>query len=328
MLSFIIALLLAGSSAVPARHSHEAKTLAHSTKIHNFAIDRNQYSAQCLAARDSFDEARCYCKTGCFIDCGNNGTAGEPRRITNPEQCTGTIDDAACAERTCTVLQACDPDNDSANRGDMPGFDYLLTTSGYDCTSSPPRCRRGQLPSSVSISTTNPFGDATTIQTQGYAFGSSSGYCSTSTGGIAPDVGGVLRSGVSGDHCFENLNSGVFGNSNSWITGSTDAYAGIRFPTPMAVQGIALARDQLGDYNDRTGGSITVQLTSVLGQDYAALVDAASADWSSVGAAQTRSGPLSNYIAFSSPVTIASLRIHVAGNQEACFDELQIFAVE
>ena len=75
-------------------------------------------------------------------------------------------------------------------------------------------------PSSVSISTTNPFGAATTIQTQGYAFGSVSAHCSTSAGGVAPGVGGVMRSGVSGIHCFDNLNSGVFGNGNSWITGS------------------------------------------------------------------------------------------------------------
>lgn len=76
-------------------------------------------------------------------------------------------------------------------------------------------------PSGLARTISNPFGSASTVQTQGYAFGtqSVSGYCSNTGGGLAP-AAGSRRIGVSGIHCWDNLNDGLFGNSYSWIAGT------------------------------------------------------------------------------------------------------------
>ena len=155
-----------------------------------------------------------------------------------------------------------------------------------------------------------------------YVFGSGSNHCGDNSGGLATAVGSG-RPGVTGIHCFDNLNDGNYGNSYSWIAGATNQVAGIQFPSPRAVAGIALARDKLGHHSDRTGGTVTIQLTSVQGLTYSALVG--TADWCSVGAAQTRSGGNSNYFQFSSAITVAALRI-MASDSGSCYDELEIFA--
>jgi hypothetical protein len=187
--------------------------------------------------------------------------------------------------------------------------------------SPPPPSQAWACPASVTRTSSNPFGAAATIQTLGYVFGSASGYCSTEAGGLATMVGSA-RPGVSGIHCFDHLNDGEFGNSNSWIPLQNNAIGGVQFPTPRVVAGIALARDKTGNYRDRYSGTITIELTNVQGQSYTALVG--STDWCAVGAAQTRNGPQSNYYQFSSAVTVAALRI-VASDAASCYDELQIF---
>ena len=83
------------------------------------------------------------------------------------------------------------------------------------------------------------------VQTTGKAFGSGSlsGYCTWTGAGIAP------RTIASGNniHCWDNLNDGLYGNSNSWIPRTDGGKAGVVLPAPRTIVGIQLARDLGGE---------------------------------------------------------------------------------
>jgi hypothetical protein len=65
-------------------------------------------------------------------------------------------------------------------------------------------------------------------------------------------------------HLAVNVNDGLYGNANCWISGFGDpAYAAILFPRPSMISGIAFGRDNLGAFDDRCLGIYTIQFTKV-----------------------------------------------------------------
>jgi hypothetical protein len=78
-------------------------------------------------------------------------------------------------------------------------------------------------------------------------------------------------------HIAANLNDGLYGNVNSWISGSTGPFpfAALRFPASVNIRGVAWGRDNGlgagdscgGTCGDRTLGRYTLQFTQVTGPD-------------------------------------------------------------
>ena len=61
-------------------------------------------------------------------------------------------------------------------------------------------------------------------------------------------------------HNIINVNDGVYGNSNSWI-GQTGLFAGVYLGNTFTVTSIALGRDNLGTFMDRSLGTYAIQFT-------------------------------------------------------------------
>jgi len=163
------------------------------------------------------------------------------------------------------------------------------------------------------------------VQTTGKAFGSGSlsGYCTRGTGaGIAPRA---IASG-SNIHCWDNLNDGLYGNSNSWIPRTDGDKAGVVLPAPLTIVGIQLARDlggESGVYGDRAGGTITVEYSATANGD--ATPWASSSGWAVAGTVSGWAANTRNYYHFSTPVVADGLRITVTSG--TCVDELEIYTV-
>lgn len=68
-------------------------------------------------------------------------------------------------------------------------------------------------------------------------------------------------------HVTSNINDGFYGNEYSWIGGDGDAapwYAGVLFPSPVLITGVAFGRDNgglVGDLTDRSDGTYILQYT-------------------------------------------------------------------
>jgi hypothetical protein len=97
-------------------------------------------------------------------------------------------------------------------------------------------------------------------------------------------------------HVAANLNDGLYGNINSWISGSApDPYAALRFASSVNLSSIAWGRDNGlatgdscgGTCTDRTLGTYTLQYTSVIAPDGATpdTGDAATG-WATIGTVQ------------------------------------------
>ena len=164
---------------------------------------------------------------------------------------------------------------------------------------------------------------STMVQATGKAFGSGSiDCCCTNTGaGTAP------RTTASGQHCWENLNDGIYGNTNSWIGRINGDKAGVVLPGVRPIVGIQLARDLGGEssvYGDRAGGVVTVEYSATANSD--ATPWASSTGWESAGSISGWAANTRNYYHFSVPVVADGLRITVA-NGGTCVDELEIYAI-
>ena len=157
------------------------------------------------------------------------------------------------------------------------------------------------------------------VQTTGRAFGSGSIVCNPPGAGKAP------RS-ASGIHCWDNLNDGLYGNSNSWIGRTNGDKAGVVLPEVRTIAGIQLARDLGGEtfrYGDRAGGTITVEYSATTNSD--ANPWASSSGWVFAGRISGWAANTRNYYQFSTPVVADGLRITVSSSR-TCIDELEIYA--
>ena len=156
------------------------------------------------------------------------------------------------------------------------------------------------------------------VQITGRAFGSDSLVCNPRGAGKAPRI-------ASGIHCWDNLNDGLYGNSNSWISGTNGAKAGVVLPAPRTIVGIQLARDLGGEsyvFNDRAGAGISVEYSATANSDANPW---SSTGWVSAGGISGWAANTRNYYQFSTPVVADGLRITVSSG-DSCIDELEIYA--
>ena len=113
------------------------------------------------------------------------------------------------------------------------------------------------------------------------------------------------RTTVSGIHCWDNLNDGLYGNSNSWIGRTNGDKAGVVLPEVRTIVGIQLARDLSGEssvYGDRAGGTITVEYSATANDDRTPWNSITG--WESAGSISGWAANTRNYYHFSVPVVV------------------------
>ena len=152
------------------------------------------------------------------------------------------------------------------------------------------------------------------IKTFSFASGSLPGYCSVTH---AADS----NTAMTGIHCFSNINTGVYGNSNSWIPGKAGGFAGFRLDhsnTEYAIEGLCVSRDKTGVYKDRATDTLTFEVTTADNAN-------ANSDWCTVGSIKRNGVPTELCYSFSKPINAKAVRV-ITNSAGTCIDELQIFA--
>jgi hypothetical protein len=178
-------------------------------------------------------------------------------------------------------------------------------------------CASGE---SVTETTSDDFASMVNVAAQergGVPFGSGSlpGYCTNDNSGMGVGFGGE------GIHCFDNINDGISGNTNSWIPGPNTAdggkrFAGVKFLASETIYGVSLSRDAAGRYNDRTGGTFTLEYSTDPNVD--------QNGWCTAGTF-TRSDGKEHFYKLAVPVQAAAIRL-VVSDENTCIDELQVYA--
>lgn len=144
-------------------------------------------------------------------------------------------------------------------------------------------------------------------------------------------------------HLAENVNDGLYGNANSWISGFGEpAYAAVVFRRPSLISGIAFGRDNLGATDDRCLGIYTIQFTKVPTPtaETGDTGDAASG-WQTIGTVdylssedRERGGAFTAYlrhkfkvgVSGGGPLTgVTAIRIIVAAAANQALDEVEVF---
>ena len=162
------------------------------------------------------------------------------------------------------------------------------------------------------------------VQTEGVVFGSNSLICEDTGAGQAVTAGSP-RVGVSGIHCWDNLNDGAYGNSFSWIPGGSGGKAGVMLPEVRTIVGIQFARDLTGNFADRAGAEVTVEYSATAGSDTSLNLWEGDEGWASAGSVSGWRPTVRNYYRFSAPVQANAVRI-TASIGGTCIDELDIYA--
>ncbi len=134
-------------------------------------------------------------------------------------------------------------------------------------------------------------------------------------------------------HVAANLNDGLYGNINSWISGAApDPFAALRFAASVNISSIAWSRDNglgagdscAGTCTDRAVGTYTLQITTVASPDGTTPETGdASTGWTTIGTVQylpgTEDGSFASYLRHrfdvaegGSPIAATGLRIKVS----------------
>jgi hypothetical protein len=134
-------------------------------------------------------------------------------------------------------------------------------------------------------------------------------------------------------HVAANLNDGLYGNINSWISGAApDPFAALRFAASVNISSIAWSRDNglgagdscAGTCTDRAVGTYTLQVTAVASPDGTTPETGdASTGWATIGTVQylpgTEDGSFASYLRHrfdvaegGSPIAATGLRIKVS----------------
>ncbi len=138
-----------------------------------------------------------------------------------------------------------------------------------------------------------------------------------------------LRNGAGfGVHAINELNDGVYGNSNSWIGNSDPTFGGIALGTPQVIGSIAWGRDSDGtvSFFDRAAGIYVVEFTT------AANPNAATPDnlWQALGSATyatTDANRFLRHLYTFDPVFATGVRIRTMnGEAGIAIDEIEVFA--
>jgi len=138
-------------------------------------------------------------------------------------------------------------------------------------------------------------------------------------------------------HQIAHLNDGKYGNSNSWIAGSNNSFAGIAFDRPYDITSIAFGRDNGGEaqqYTDRYVGQYVLQYTRVPNPN----ASTPDTDWITIGEfnylgipAADSTGYLRHLYTFDRINDVTGIRIltisAAGGGNLICIDEIEVGAV-
>jgi hypothetical protein len=132
-------------------------------------------------------------------------------------------------------------------------------------------------------------------------------------------------------HAIPHLNDETYGNSNSWIAGSANSFAGVAFDGPYSIDAIAFGRDNGGEatqYVDRYLGAYSLQYTRVPDpNDFTS-----DLDWIDIatlvydGVFPDTTGYLRHLYRFDTIHGVTGVRILTSANG-ICIDEFEVNAV-
>jgi hypothetical protein len=138
--SVVLAGLISIVSAASVQHapkSHNALVATEHTIQLLQKINKNDYSEACLQVWETFDKARCWCYTGCALDCSQGGDpqGDEPKKPgnqTHSEWCQDVQPWEDCRTETFDLMDNCkDADRTIQVDGAAPGVDKIAETAGY-----------------------------------------------------------------------------------------------------------------------------------------------------------------------------------------------------
>lgn len=144
-----LTLVLAGASAAPAPAKNSVLQAAGEISAANSPENANLvqkifsagYTEACFSAWHMFDSNRCWCYTGCGLDCSQGGTPGTPGLEANPQWCTAEdlfLTKEQCKELTCELQANCEGQGKAVDSHD-PGLTLTASTAGYTCPTLPPK---------------------------------------------------------------------------------------------------------------------------------------------------------------------------------------------
>ena len=171
----------------------------------------------------------------------------------------------------------------------------------------------------------------------GIPFGSGSYYGSGTVECTNPGAGEGNTFGGSGWFCWDNINDGVQGNSNSWIANPAAYngryFAGIKFPATQYVRGVRISRDSdcvSCGYNDRYSANINVYVVRS-GQVASPAHTTSTSLWECVGYIPARANMGFFWYEFPTELDASAIIVEptntdgVFGNWP-CIDELAVYA--
>jgi len=131
--------LISMASAASVQHaskSHDALVApghASPMALSNKKINKDVYTEACYNSWKTFDEARCWCYTGCALDCSQGGQPGVPGNQTrNSDKCQDVQPWVDCRTQTFDLMDNCkDADRTIQVDGAAPGVDKIAETAGY-----------------------------------------------------------------------------------------------------------------------------------------------------------------------------------------------------
>lgn len=130
-----------------------------------------------------------------------------------------------------------------------------------------------------------------------------------------------------GVHGIDDVNDGVYGNSNSWIGNSADSFVGVDLGGEFLIDGVAWGRDSDGvvEFMDRAAGDYLVQFTNVDSPN----ASTPDTDWTTLAEVTLHVGDADQFLRHEyefDGVVATGVRIVTAQNGLA-IDELEVFGV-
>jgi hypothetical protein len=102
-------------------------------------LNPSDYSTECYNAWTAFDHGRCWCHTGCALDCTNGGVPGKAGSVIHPQWCEESmhLTKDACESITVSLTEACADVMDDKTKA--PGLADVCETAGYDACKPKPK---------------------------------------------------------------------------------------------------------------------------------------------------------------------------------------------
>lgn len=151
-------------------------------------------------------------------------------------------------------------------------------------------------------------------------------------------------------HRAHNINDGLYGNSNSWISnfinGDPNPFAGVSFGSVIGITSVAFSRDNGDIPGDCCGGTLTDRAIGTYDFEYTLVAspDASTpftgdpnTGWADIGTIQYTGNPSDTFLPYlrhefqmlgpgGSPIFASGLRVRVS-DQNMAIDELEVYAI-